>query len=155
MRNLQLRSLITFELSWHVTWYETFLSLRFQRNSMVQVDNKEGGARIYGTITNIGNQEVSSVKVCVKYLYPFFNNMLWALRKDHYTHFPIHSPAAVCLTMQVDIFWRCWLFSPISGVLGICIYSLTGWRVLVEGLEPAVFWQRFVTVKQVCFRICP
>lgn len=26
---------------------------------MVQVDSKEGGPRIYGTITNIGNQEVT------------------------------------------------------------------------------------------------
>uniref|UniRef100_A0A0B7AS44 Uncharacterized protein n=1 Tax=Arion vulgaris TaxID=1028688 RepID=A0A0B7AS44_9EUPU len=32
--------------------------LWFQRNSMVQIDNKEGGPRIYGTITNIGHQEI-------------------------------------------------------------------------------------------------
>ncbi|KAK6967726.1 Sin3 histone deacetylase corepressor complex component SDS3, partial [Biomphalaria glabrata] len=30
----------------------------FQRNTMVQIDSKEGGPRIYGTITNIGNQEI-------------------------------------------------------------------------------------------------
>ncbi|RUS87167.1 hypothetical protein EGW08_005099 [Elysia chlorotica] len=36
-------------------WYD---KKWYQRNSMVQVENKEGGPRIYGTITNIGNQEV-------------------------------------------------------------------------------------------------
>ncbi|XP_005107375.1 sin3 histone deacetylase corepressor complex component SDS3 [Aplysia californica] len=36
-------------------WYD---KKWFQRNSMVQLDNKEGGPRIYGTITNIGNQEI-------------------------------------------------------------------------------------------------
>ncbi|BFZ04693.1 hypothetical protein BsWGS_07732 [Bradybaena similaris] len=36
-------------------WYD---KKWYQRNSMVQVDNKEGGPRIYGTITSIGNQEI-------------------------------------------------------------------------------------------------
>ncbi|CAG5116092.1 unnamed protein product, partial [Candidula unifasciata] len=36
-------------------WYD---KKWFQRNSMVQVDSKEGAPRIYGTITNIGNQEI-------------------------------------------------------------------------------------------------
>ncbi|GFN97001.1 sin3 histone deacetylase corepressor complex component sds3 [Plakobranchus ocellatus] len=36
-------------------WYD---KKWYQRNSMVQVDNKEGGPRIFGTITNIGNQEI-------------------------------------------------------------------------------------------------
>uniref|UniRef100_A0A0B7ATU4 Sin3 histone deacetylase corepressor complex component SDS3 n=1 Tax=Arion vulgaris TaxID=1028688 RepID=A0A0B7ATU4_9EUPU len=36
-------------------WYD---KKWFQRNSMVQIDNKEGGPRIYGTITNIGHQEI-------------------------------------------------------------------------------------------------
>ncbi|KAK3756172.1 hypothetical protein RRG08_064279 [Elysia crispata] len=36
-------------------WYD---KKWYQRNSMVQVENKEGGPRIYGTITNIGNQEI-------------------------------------------------------------------------------------------------
>ncbi|CAG5132979.1 unnamed protein product [Candidula unifasciata] len=36
-------------------WYD---KKWFQRNSMVQVDSKEGGPRIYGTITSIGNQEI-------------------------------------------------------------------------------------------------
>ncbi|KAH9518648.1 hypothetical protein Btru_005882 [Bulinus truncatus] len=36
-------------------WYD---KKWFQRNTMVQIDSKEGGPRIYGTITNIGNQEI-------------------------------------------------------------------------------------------------
>ncbi|XP_059172000.1 sin3 histone deacetylase corepressor complex component SDS3-like isoform X2 [Physella acuta] len=36
-------------------WYD---KKWYQRNTMVQVDSKEGGPRIYGTITNIGNQEI-------------------------------------------------------------------------------------------------
>jgi len=36
-------------------WYD---KKWFQRNTMVQIDNKENGPRIYGTIANIGNQEI-------------------------------------------------------------------------------------------------
>ena len=39
---------------------------------MVQVDNKEGGPRIFGTITNIGNQEVRNCSLLFFFIFFIF-----------------------------------------------------------------------------------